>query len=123
MKFRVLDRRICDYLDYFALGNELDLNQSCVVENNNNKYLLEKKEMSPKEYIIRCANMFEMSFDRLLESRDDDSLENLRNCINSKNYGIIYIDTFNKMQDGLHRAIVLMEKKVPKINVLVVTKI
>jgi len=79
--------------------------------------------MSPLEYIKKCANMMGISVERLIDSRDDDSLKQLQHNINSGNYGIIYIDESNKMQDGLHRAIILMMKKVQKIDVMIVEKI
>lgn len=123
MKFRVIDRRICDYLDYIEIGKKIDKNKSYIFDNNSNKYKVYYKQMSPFEYIKRCADMFGMSIDRLIESRNDDSLKQLKSSINSGNYGIIYIDEYNKMQDGLHRAIVLMMKKVPKINVLIIEKL
>ena len=123
MKFRVVDRRICDFIDYGSIGRKISKGKTYIIKNNDIGYKVYYKQMSPLEYIHRCANMMGISVERLIESRQDDSLKQLQHNINSGNYGIIYIDESNKMQDGLHRAIILMMKKVPKINVLVIEKI
>lgn len=122
MFFRVIDRRICDYFDYEHLARTIKQGQSKVLENNGNNYVIEWVKMSPKKYIEECAKMFGTSIARLIESRDDDALKQLRNNISAGNYGIIYIDIPNKMQDGLHRAIILAEKGVSSINVLTIKK-
>lgn len=123
MKFRIVDKRINDFLDYERIYRNSEKNKTYKLEKDGFTYKVKITPMSPEEYIEKCAKLFGMSKDRLIESRNDDSLKRLRTNINSSNYGIIYIDTFNKMQDGLHRAIILAEKKVPKINVLVIERI
>lgn len=123
MKFRIKDKRFCDYLDYFQIGKTLTPGKTLTTENNGITYEVKFERMTPLKYIRSCAEMMGISLERLISSRNDDSLKKLYPNINQDNYGIIYIDNFNKMQDGLHRAIILMMKQVPNINVLVIRKI
>lgn len=123
MKFKIKDKRICDYLDYYEIGKTIGLNNGMYIENNGIDYHIKYEKMTPLKYIRSCAEMMGISVERLISSRNDDSLKKLYPNINQDNYGIIYIDNFNKMQDGLHRAIILMMKRVPSINVLVIRKI
>lgn len=122
MKFRVVDRRIVDFLDYERIYRNTEKNKTYKLDKDGIIYTVKIERMSPNEYIDRCAKLFGMTRERLIDSRDDDSLKKLRPNINSGNYGIIYIDTYNKMQDGLHRAIILAEKGVSKMYVLVIEK-
>ena len=117
---KLTDRRICDFIDYKNIAERISRNKKYIIENNGIKYCVYYKQMTPLQYIQKCAKIFDMSVNRLIESRNDDSLRNLKSSINSNNYGIIYIDKYNKVQDGLHRAIILMMKKIPKIDVLVI---
>ena len=157
MKFRIKDKRFCDYLDYFQIGKTLTPGKTLTTENNGITYEVKFERMTPLKYIRSCAEMMGISIERLISSRNDDSLKKLPiipkeylpkyrvlktvepskneleennrarsaklRIIDQDNYGIIYIDNFNKMQDGLHRAIILMMKQVPNINVLVIRKI
>lgn len=123
MRFRIKDKRFCDYLDYFQIGKTLTPGKTLTTENNGITYEAKFERMTPLKYIRSCAEMMGISIERLISSRNDDSLKKLYPNINQENYGIIYIDNFNKMQDGLHRAIILMMKQVPNINVLVIRKI
>lgn len=121
-RFRI--RIIHDYFDYKMLQAKLNNKNQIVEENNGNKFLVKYTSMSPLEYIKQCAKMMGVSVERLIDSRDDDSLKILmKNNITPNNCGLIYIDEYHNMQDGLHRAIVLNKNGYSKIRVMVISKI
>ena len=121
-RFRI--RIIHDYFDYKLLQTKLGNKNQILEENNGYTFVVKNEYMTPNKYIQLCANMMGVSVERLIESRDDDSLRLLKNKnLTPANCGLIYYDPYHNMQDGLHRAIVLNGLGYNKIKVMTIKRV
>lgn len=94
------------------------------------EYLKDKKNlvgkieyMSPDEYIRRCSDIFNISVDKLIASRESDkgSNRNLLQLIkDGKKWYMPYLNKASKGQEGLHRAVLASKLGLEKMPVLVI---